>query len=115
MPNTTLLAVQDSSIGDLVTHSLTQSCFDFSDFSVHCKPIHFLKAYDNSYSKTAKEHKYKDKDDYKDKDKDKEKEKDKDAKTMTGTLTVCYIFGMLMTRQVQPSTAHFSLVPPSTV
>ena len=57
----------------------------------------------------AKEHKYKDKDNYKDKD------KDKDAKTMTGTLTVCYIFGMLMTRQVQPSTGYFSLEPPSTV
>ena len=26
------------------------------------KPIHFLKAYDNSYSKMNKEHKYKDKD-----------------------------------------------------
>ena len=63
----------------------------------------------------AKEHKYKDKDDYKDKDKDKEKDKDKGAKTMTGTLTVCYIFGILMTRQVQPSTAQYSLEPPCTV
>ena len=29
------------------------------------KPIHFLKAYDNSYSKMNREHKYKDKDEYK--------------------------------------------------
>ena len=53
----------------------------------------------------AKEHKYKDKDDYKDKDKDKEK----DAKRITETLTVCYIFGILMTNPVQPSTAQYSL------
>ena len=33
------------------------------------KPIHFRKAYDNSYSKMNKEHKYKDKDEYKDKTK----------------------------------------------
>ena len=75
------------------------------------KPIHFLKAHVNSYSSTAMEHKYKDKDNYKYKDKD----KDEDTKTITGTLTVCYIFRILMTRQVQPSTAHFSLVPPSRV
>ena len=37
--------------------------------------IHFLKAYDNSYSKMNKEHKYKDKDEYKDNDKDKSAEK----------------------------------------
>ena len=38
------------------------------------KPIHFLKAYDNSYSKMNREHKYKDKDkdEYKDNDKDKD-------------------------------------------
>ena len=57
--------------------------------------------------------KYKNKDNYKDKDKD--KHKDEEAKTITGTLTVCYIFGILMTRQVQPSTAQYSLVLPSTV
>ena len=57
------------------------------------------------------EHKYKDKDNYKYKDKD----KDGDAKTITGILTVCYIFGILMTRQVQPSTAQYSLEPPCTV
>ena len=34
------------------------------------QPIHFPKAYDNSYSKTNREHKYKDKDEYKDNDKD---------------------------------------------
>ena len=39
------------------------------------QPIHFLKAYDNSYSKTNREHKYKDKDEYKDNDKDKDTEK----------------------------------------
>ena len=73
------------------------------------KPIHFLKAHVNSYSSTAMEHKYKDKDNYKYKD------KDGDAKTITGILTVCYIFGILMTRQVQPSTAQYSLEPPCTV
>ena len=36
------------------------------------KPIHFLKAYDKSYSKMNSEHKYKDKDKYKDNDKDKD-------------------------------------------
>ena len=56
----------------------------------------------------AKEHKYKDKDDYK------EKDKEKDAKKITEALTVCYIFGILMTRRVQPSTAQYSLVPSST-
>ena len=61
----------------------------------------------------AKEHKYKDKDNYKDEHKD--KDKDKDAKTITGKLTVCYIFVILMTRPVQPSTAQYILVPPSTV
>ena len=36
------------------------------------KPIHFLKAYDNSYSKMNIEHKYKDKDEYKDNDEHKD-------------------------------------------
>ena len=36
------------------------------------KPIYFLKAYDNTYSKMNYEHKYKDKDEYKDNDKDKD-------------------------------------------
>ena len=39
------------------------------------KPIHFQKAYDNSYSKMNKEHKYKDKDECKDNDKDKDAER----------------------------------------
>ena len=38
-----------------------------------------------------REHKYKDKDEYKDND------KDKDAKRITESLTVCYIFGILVT------------------
>ena len=37
------LAVQDSSIGDLVTHSVSESvsesCFDFSDFREHCRAV----------------------------------------------------------------------------
>ena len=37
-----------------------------------------------------REHKYKDKDEYKDND------KDKDAGRITESLTVCYIFGILM-------------------
>ena len=42
-----------------------------------------------------KGHKYKDKFEYKDND------KDKDAKRITESLTVCYIFGILMTQAVQ--------------
>ena len=42
-----------------------------------------------------REHKYKD--EYKDNDKD----KDKDAKRITESLTVCYIFGILMTHAFQ--------------
>ena len=51
------------------------------------------------------EHKYKDKDNYKYKD------KDGDAKTITGILTVCYV----RNPDDSPSTAQYSLVPPSTV
>ena len=40
-----------------------------------------------------REHKYKDKDEYKD--------KDKDAEKVTESLTVCYIFGILMTQAFQ--------------
>ena len=43
------------------------------------------------------EHKYKDKDEYKDND------KDKDAERITESLTVCYIFGILMTQAFQVS------------
>ena len=42
-----------------------------------------------------KEHKYKDKDKYKDTD------KDKDAERITKSLTVCYIFDILMTQEFQ--------------
>ena len=42
-----------------------------------------------------KEHKYKDKDEYKDND------KDKDTQRITELLTVCYIFGILMTQAFQ--------------
>ena len=44
-----------------------------------------------------REHKYKDKDKYKEKDND----KDKDAERTTESLTVCYIFGNLMTQAFQ--------------
>ena len=62
-----------------------------------------------------------DKDYYKDEDND--NDKDKDAKAITGTLTVCYIFGILpddslSTAQhcpVQSSAAQYILVPPSIV
>ena len=41
--NKLFLAVQDSSIGDLVTHSLSESVsesgFDFSDFREHCRAV----------------------------------------------------------------------------
>ena len=47
-----------------------------------------------------KEHKYKDKDEYKDND------KDKDTKRITEKITVSYIFRILMTCPVQPSTAQ---------
>ena len=33
------LAVQDSSIGDSVTHKLSESSFDFSDFREHCRAV----------------------------------------------------------------------------
>ena len=59
------------------------------------KPIHILKAYDNSYSKMKKEQKCKDEDDYKDYD------KEKDAKRIIETLGVCYILGILMTQAFQ--------------
>ena len=53
--------------------------------------MHFLKAYDDSYSKMNIEHKYKD--EYED--------NDKDAERLTESLTVCYIFGILMTQTFQ--------------
>ena len=59
------------------------------------KPIHFLKAYEKSYSNTNSEHKYKDKYEYKDND------KDKDTERTTESLSVCYIFGIGTTRAFQ--------------
>ena len=44
-----------------------------------------------------REHKYRDKN----KDKDNDEDKDKDAERITGSLTVCYIFGILMTQAFQ--------------
>ena len=61
------------------------------------QPIHFPKAYDNSFSKTNREHKYKGKNEYKDNDKD----KDTDADRITETMLVCYIFGILITQEFQ--------------
>ena len=76
-----------------MVHWLSSSIFPF--LSVGRPAIHFLKAYDNSYSKMNKEHKYKDKDEYKDND------KDKDVERMTESLTVCYIFGILTIQAFQ--------------
>ena len=60
----------------LLLQSLSSSS-SFHHFYLHetSQPIHFLKAYDNSYSKTNREHKYKDKDECKDNDKDKDAER----------------------------------------
>ena len=56
-----------------VSHKSQLRDWNFHFWLAHAlKPIHFLNAYDNSYSKMTKEHKYKDKDDYKDIDKDKD-------------------------------------------
>ena len=49
----------------------------------------------DSYSKMKREHKYKDYDEYKDND------KDKDAERITESLTVCYIFRILITQAFQ--------------
>ena len=59
------------------------------------KPIHFLKAYDDSYSKKNREYKYKDKDEYKDND------KNKDTERTTESLSVCYIFEIGTTPEFQ--------------
>ena len=45
-----------------------------------------------------RERKYKGKDKYKDNDKKKDNDKDKDAEGITESLTVYYIFGILMTQ-----------------
>ena len=49
--------------------------------------IHILKAYDESYSKIIRGHKYKDKD--KDKDKDNDRDKDTDKEPENTTYPIC--------------------------
>ena len=53
--------------------------------------MHILKAYDESYSKIIRGHKYK----YKDND------KDKDTDKVTEKPNICYIFKILMTYSFQ--------------
>ena len=48
-----------------------------------------MKAYDESYSKIIREHKYKNKD------------KDKDTEKVPETPNLCYIFEILMTHSLQ--------------
>ena len=57
--------------------------------------IHILKAYDESYSKIIRGHKYKDKDN------DKYNDKDKDTDKVPETLNICYVFEILMTHSFQ--------------
>ena len=57
--------------------------------------IHILKAYDESYSKIIRGHKYKDK------DKDKDNDKDIDTDKVPETLNICYVFEILMTHSFQ--------------
>ena len=53
--------------------------------------IHILKAYDESYSKVIRGHKYK----------DKENDKDKNADKVPETPNICYILEILMTNSFQ--------------
>ena len=83
-------------------------CHHFEDGHYFCSQasqtpitIHILKAYDESYSKIIREHKYKDKDNDKDKDKDNDKDKDKDTEKVPETPNLCYIFEILMTHSLQ--------------
>ena len=57
--------------------------------------IHILKAYDESYSKIIRGHKYKDKDN------DKDNDKDKDTEKVPEKPNICYIFEILMTYSFQ--------------
>ena len=57
--------------------------------------IHILKAYDESYSRVIREHKYKDKDN------DKHNNKDKDTEKVPEKPNLCYIFEILMTHSFQ--------------
>ena len=52
---------------------------------------HILKAYDESYSKVIRGHKYK----------DKENDKDKNTDKVPETPDICYIFEILMTHSFQ--------------
>ena len=54
-----------------------------------------MKAYDESYSKIIRRHKYKDKDN------DKDNDKDKDTDKVPETLNICYVFEILMTHSFQ--------------
>ena len=58
-------------------------------------PMLNLKAYDESYPKITRGHKYKDKDN------DKDKDKDKDTEKVPEKPNICYIFEILMTYSVQ--------------
>ena len=69
--------------------------YDCSQASQTPITIHILKAYDESYSKIIREHKYKDKDN------DKDKDKDKDTEKVPETPNLCYIFEILMTHLLQ--------------
>ena len=57
--------------------------------------IHILKAYDESYSKIIREHKYKDKDNNKD------DENNKDTDKVPETSNICYILEILMPQAFQ--------------
>ena len=61
----------------------------FIGFTDPYNHTYILKAHDKSSSKIIREHKYKDND------------KDKDAERRNESLTVCYIFGILMTQAFQ--------------
>ena len=77
---------------------LTMSVFTSGIINITAsKTIHILKAYDESYSKIIKGHKYKDKDNNKDKDKNKDKDTDK----VPEKPNICYIFEILMTYSFQ--------------
>ena len=68
------------------------SCLQASQTPI---PIRILKAYDESYSKIIRGHKYKDKDN------DKDNDKDKDTEKVPEKLYICYIFEILMTYSFQ--------------
>ena len=73
------LAVQNSSIGDLVTHSLTQSVTEGTSTLTYkerpYRPVTFETFYQSDEETGPDQKKYKDKEKYKDKDNDKDKDK----------------------------------------